>query len=120
MRIGRLRVIFKISSQENSIDAFNILTTPLAYIEWYSKLPGSAHKDHLMYQLTCSKSRVDDTVPGSIVPLSHIRQGCQLIPKFSSNLTSEEQSWNTKNVLDKASTFYLNNWSSPYAYQTLW
>lgn len=120
MRIGRLKVIFKIPNQGNNASIFNLPSTPLAYVEWYSMLTESAHADHLMYQLTCLKKRMDDTIPGCIVPLSHIRQSCHLIPKFSSELTSTEKSWNAVNVLDKASTFYLNNWCTSYSYQTLW
>ena len=118
MRIGRLRVIFKFPNQQNNNYIFNLPSTPLAYVEWYSMLAESAHADHLMYQITCLKKRADGTIPGSIVPLSHIHQSCHLIPKFSP--TSEENGWTSMNVLDNASTFYLNNWSSLYSYQTLW
>lgn len=71
----------------------------------------------------------DGTPAGAIVPLSMIRQSCQLIPHFPKpthaqlkDLTfcSIPTDWTTDTVLDKASRFVLNNWASKYSYQTLW
>ena len=103
---------------------------PLAYVEWFSKLPQAADPIHMMYEVRKMPLRADGTPPGEIVPLSMIRQSCQLIPKFprptnsdmdsSYNLLPVPLDWNSHNVLDKANRFLLNNWATKYSYQTLW
>lgn len=124
MRIGRLRVIFKLPT------TFSLLTPapnnwprePLAYVEWYnlSNLPG---KYHNMYTLSkpsiLHSSSQLPVIQGDIVPLRTVRQSCQLIPSTTSGL-NWPSTWTSKNVLDSCSSFLLNNWSSKYAYQTLY
>jgi hypothetical protein len=56
-------------------------------------------------------------VQGAIIPLSRIRQSCMLFPVFPSSVPTH---WTPDNVLDKADTFYINNWLSKYSYQTIW
>ena len=85
---------------------------PLAYIEWYSKLR-NPERNSGMYKL-----QQLDPIEGIIVPLTNIRQGCMLFPNFGSGQV--ESSWQSKNVLDKCKTFYINNWQSKYTYQTLY
>lgn len=93
---------------------------PLVYVEWYSQFKSLKEmKKHGMYMVKKGSPDKDGIPFGSIIPLSNIRQSCQLIPKFS--LTgSGEASWKSSNVLDKASTFYINNWLHMYSYQTIW
>lgn len=54
--------------------------------------------------------------PWSIIPLANICQSCMLIPR---NVPSDS-SWTSNTVLDKASSFLVNNWSSIYSYKTLY
>lgn len=91
----------------------------LAYIEWYTRFAPAADKHHNMYSVTVSPQRSDGTRQGAIVPLSQIRQSCHLIPHFD-KVNSIPRSWTSETVLDLSSHFWLNNWASLYAYQTLW
>lgn len=90
---------------------------PLAYVEWYAKLAGSADPTHMMYTVGKPPLRANGLPVGEIVPLSMIRQSCQLVPLFPNSVPTD---WTTHNVLDKAHRFLLNNSASKYAYQTIW
>ena len=90
---------------------------PLAYVEWYSPTPSSAQENHgLMYRIKKMKT-TQGRIPGVIIPLSNIRQSCMLSPAFEREIP---RTWRSDNVLDLASSFFINNWSSKYAYQTIW
>ncbi len=121
-RIGRVRVIFSIpdvldTSQGPRQWPNTWSNGPLAFVEWYSPIPSSAQDNHgLMYQIKKIKTSQGRT-PGAIIPLSNIRQVCMLFPIFDSNRSKK---WRTENVLDNASSFLVSNWSSKYAYQTIW
>lgn len=98
---------------------------PLAYIEWYATLASSADPVHMMYEVKKMASRSNGQPSGDIVPLSSIRQSCQLIPRFPTPASADSlgflpENWNSEMILDNTSKFILNNWASKYAYQTLW
>jgi len=119
-RIGRLRVIFHLPQTiYGAWPAPSCWTKePLAYIEWYSRLKETAEDDHEMYMVSKpSFSNTNAPPPGDIIPLSAIRQTCQLIPDFRNEIPKE---WTNSNVLDLCKRFYLNSFSSKYAYQTIW
>lgn len=117
-RVGRVRVIFTLPEEVNSITGVrpapsNWPKEPLVYIEWYSKLEKAANpRNGMMYLI-----KKDKEVQGTILPLSNIRQSCMLFPTFPSSVPSH---WKTENILDYASSFYINNWLSKYSYQTIW
>jgi len=134
MKVGRLRVIFKLPE---TLSPFLLQAPPswpkgpLAYVEWYqlSHHPGCYHN---MYTVTSPQppqnlagnsesrhSRLFQITPGEVIPLKTIRQTCQLIPLASPG-QSWPAEWTSSTVLDRCSTFLLNNWSSKYAYQTIW
>ncbi|KAG1781476.1 hypothetical protein EV702DRAFT_962379 [Suillus placidus] len=117
-RIGCLKVIFKLPSQ-----VYNCITPAwtkdsLAYVEWYAPLKPAAKDYHEMYLIKKSLPSTDGFAPGQVISLSSIRQTCQLIPHFGKTALSME--WTLDNVLDKCDTFFLNCFTSKYAYQTLW
>jgi len=90
---------------------------PLVYVEWYSPTPSSAQENHgLMYRIKKMKT-TQGRITGAIIPLSNIRQSCMLSPAFEHEIP---RTWRSDNVLDLASSFFINNWSSKYAYQTIW
>ena len=98
---------------------------PLTYIEWFSKLADQPNKVHKMYEVRKMSIRVDGSLPGGILPLSMIRQSCQLIPNFPRPKSADvpasvPKDWSSDTVLDKGTRFLLNNWATKYAYQTLW
>lgn len=87
--------------------------TPLAYVEWYRPLRQEPDAATGMFVV-----KKTSTPTYSIIPIASIRQSCMLIPKFDPGW--RRLGWKKENVLDLASLFYLNNWQSSYAYQTLW
>jgi len=118
-RIGRLRVIFKLPEKIYGSwpSPSSWPSEPLAYIEWFDKLKKTAEPYHDLYLVTKPLLLADGNPPGAIIPLSSIRQSCHLLPDFSNGVPSN---WTTDTVLDNCRRFYLNSFSSKYAYQTLW
>lgn len=128
MRVGRLRLIFKLPERVSPLlrTIPSWPTYPLAYVEWYrmSHHPGSHHN---MYTITSLKppqsaprhSKLIQISPGEVVPLKTIRQSCQLIPLADPGECWPAE-WTSTTVLDRCSTFLLNNWASKFAYQTIW
>ena len=127
MEVQRLWVIFKLPEVISHLQLINIPSwpkEPLAYVEWY-QLSHSPGQHHNMYSIVSPKpalrgeSRDSRVIPGAVVLLKSIRQSCQLIPleHIGENWPAE---WMSTAVLDQCSTFLLNNWSSKYAYQTIW
>ena len=118
-RIGRVRVIFQLPlilsiSNNQSMEAPPAWPKEhLAYVEWYQPLAANPDKVNGMYSV-----RRTQTLQCSIISLRSIRQGCMLVPKFFDGWITKK--WTTDNVLDSADSFLLNNFHSPYAYQTLW
>lgn len=51
----------------------------------------------------------------SIVPVSSIRRSVHLFPKFGSKVPDH---WTSANVLEKCTTFYLNQFSDRHMYYT--
>ena len=90
---------------------------PLAYVEWYAPLKSAAEDYHEMYAVKKSPPNADGSFPGKVIPLSSIRQTCQLVPNFGRTVPMD---WTTDNVLDKCDSFLLNCFTSKYAYQTIW
>lgn len=124
-RVGRVRVIFTLPLEVHTITGAqpapsNWPKEPLVYIEWYSRLEKSASpRNGMMYRIKkISLNAMDkEKVQGTILPLSRIRQSCMLFPTFPSSVPAH---WTTDNILDTASSFYINNWLSKYSYQTIW
>ena len=133
-RIGRVKVVFRlpetVRQYRQSGETMEAPQQwgqdgPLAYVEWFSKLSDQANEVHMMYEVRKMPVRVDGCVPGEIMPLSMIRQSCQLIPYFPRPKSADEagfvpEDWTSDTVMDKATRFLLNNWATKYAYQTLW
>lgn len=71
----------------------------------------------MMYTVTKPPLRANGMPPGEIIPISMIRQSCQLAPVFPSSVPTD---WTTHTVLDRAHRFLLNNLASKYSYQTIW
>ncbi|KAI0713002.1 hypothetical protein C8Q72DRAFT_790339, partial [Fomitopsis betulina] len=131
--IGRVKVIFKLPDTIYEHGSLNEMHAPeewatqgpLAYVEWYANLPASADPVHIMYEVRKLPLRTDGTPAGEIIPLSMIRQSCQLIPRFPKPtkervVATVPTDWTSDSVLNKAQKFLLNNWASKYSYQTLW
>jgi hypothetical protein len=123
-RIGRVKVLFRLPT-EIKISGVLYARPPafwpnqvLAYIEWYTPLSLSK-ADQATHNMV-SVQKAEGAQSWSIVPLSNIRQSCMLIPKFNKHTSSSQASWTSDTVLDSASSFLINNWTSIYSYQTLY
>ncbi|KAJ3730701.1 hypothetical protein C8R42DRAFT_568649 [Lentinula raphanica] len=125
-RIGRVKVLFRLPSQLNLIGSHKSSVpswwppSVLAYIEWYSPpslsiIEQNSHNMTSVHKLPL----IEGVVPWSIIPLSNIRQSCMLMPRYDKN-SSDSSNWTSSNVLDKATHFLVNNWSSIYTYKTLY
>lgn len=119
MKIGRLRVIFKLPRVLNHFQEAprNWPTDHLAYVEWYKV--GQAGANHNMLKVGKHVEDANGVTPGAIVSLRAIRQSCHLIPLTGPTIPWDSN-WKSDNVLDLSTVFLLNNWSSKFAYQTLW
>jgi hypothetical protein len=52
-----------------------------------------------------------------IIPAAQIVRSAHLFPKFGASAIRE---WTSDTVLDDCSTFYVNLWSDPHAYLTIY
>ena len=73
----------------------------------YINLPASADLVHMMYKVCKLSLCVDGMPAGEMIPLSMIRQSCQLIPHFprltrGSTISTMPSNWTSDSVLDKA------------------
>ena len=121
-RVGRVKAIFKLPTTIQKPG--HTIPVPeswpkkhLAYVEWYTRQASSPNKTHGMYQIS---KAVDSNgrQQGAVVPMANIRQLCMLIPNFGEE--GVKSGWSSENVLDQCCSFLINNWSSKYAYQTLY
>lgn len=119
-RVGRLRVIFRLPT--TVVSAGFPTQAPqgwpkevLAYVTWYTRFPNTPDDATLMYRIEPAVDSMN--VPqGSVVFLSDIRQSCMLVPSKS----TWDSSWSSVNILDKCSSFFVNNLQSKYSYQTIY
>ena len=85
----------------------------LAYVEWYSPLPGDPEQNHLLYKVLPEREP-DGSRTCSIIPLANIRRSVHLFPKFG---PFAPQEWTSYNVLDLCNTFYLNDFTDRHMYR---
>ncbi|KAJ3817959.1 hypothetical protein F5880DRAFT_1492136, partial [Lentinula raphanica] len=119
-RVARLRVIFRLPHSIDH-DDFEVNTTskwpqePLGYVTWYTRFKPAPDQATGMYRV--EPAMASNGMPlGAIIPLSNIRQSCMLVP----GKTSWDASWNSENVLDECSSFFVNNLQTKYTYQTIY
>ncbi|KAJ3966097.1 hypothetical protein EV361DRAFT_809606, partial [Lentinula raphanica] len=87
----------------------------LAYVTWYSRFKPSPDDATGMYKIEPTVG--SNGVPqGAVIPLSNIRQNCMLVPSKA----SWGEDWNSDNILDRCSSFFVNNLQSKYTYQTIY
>ncbi|KAF7363254.1 hypothetical protein MVEN_00678500 [Mycena venus] len=119
-RIGRVRVLFQLPTKldDNTPAPANWPKACLAYVEWFSTFKPQHEDNHDMYMISTIPPRSNGIRHGAIIPLTDIRQTCQLFPKFGRD--DVDPSWTTDTVLEHCTSFYVNNWASLYAYQSIW
>ncbi|KAH9913037.1 uncharacterized protein B0H18DRAFT_888938 [Fomitopsis serialis] len=125
-RAGRVKVIFTLPKKFHARRGGGSAPAwwpkgPLAYVEWYTRFSGTADPTHLMYAVNRPPLRSDGLPQGKIIPVSQIRQSCQLVPAYPDRSQGVvPPDWTSENVLDKADKLFINNWASMYSYQTMW
>ncbi|KAJ7755915.1 hypothetical protein B0H16DRAFT_1315343, partial [Mycena metata] len=116
-RVGGVKIIFRLPTT-----LFNGSAAPpawskhprLAHVEWFSAFKPSHEQHHLTYSVVEPWPRADGRMQGSIIPLTDIRQTCQL---FNFQTLGRAT---TSDVLDLYQSFFVNNWGGRYAYQSIW
>lgn len=125
-RVGQVKVIFTLPTTlvfPGSVRSApkEWPTEPLAYVEWFTRFGPKADKNTGMYKVSRAFDSQNRRL-GAVIPLSSIRQACMLCPVYGSQKEKEwgQREWTPTNILNKATNFYLNNFHSKYAYQTLY
>ncbi|KAJ3725311.1 hypothetical protein C8R42DRAFT_576337 [Lentinula raphanica] len=119
-RAARLRVIFRLPTMVR--DGGALVKAPanwpkehLAYVTWYTRFKSFPDTATGMYKVEPAIG--SNGVPqGAIIPLSDIRQNCMLVP----SKTSWDKHWDSDNILDECSSFFVNNLQTKYSYQTIY
>ena len=88
---------------------------PLAYVTWFSRFKPTPDRTTGMYKIDPSIG-ANGVAQGAIVPLSHIRQSCMLVPSRG----IWEEAWTSQNILDNCSSFFVNNLQTKYTYQNIY
>ncbi|KAJ8695792.1 hypothetical protein PTI98_005719 [Pleurotus ostreatus] len=123
-KIARVKVIFAlpstISAKGTTISSPAFWPKePLAYGEWYSP-PSGPNPTTLFYQVHPQQRTTGGKSfgrLGGIVPLSTIRQSCMLTPKWDA---IDDTSFTSDTVLDQDIPLIINNFSTNFAYQSIW
>jgi hypothetical protein len=115
-RAARVRAVFTLPPRFGDLS-----TTKLAYIEYFTPFaPTLPRNPQQLYTLSPSK-RTNGRRVASVVPLDRIKLVCHLAPNFHpSHMT--EQLWDSEDILQDGSSFYLNEYSSHlfYSFMYLW
>lgn len=120
MRAGRVKVLFHLPEKlDNGMPVPSSWPSAyMAYVEWFTPFKPSHENNHNMFSISVPPRRANGFRQASIIPLTDIRQTCQLFPNFGRDNVDPE--WTTDTVLDKCNSFFVNNWTSLYAYQSIW
>ncbi|RPD57369.1 hypothetical protein L227DRAFT_507016 [Lentinus tigrinus ALCF2SS1-6] len=95
--VARVRAIFRLP------DAYGRqFKHPVAYVEWFTPF---RELDPNTGMFKISKSTCNHRRRASIIPLTQIVQSCHLIPVWGKRV---DRTWNTHNVLDKCTRFFVN------------
>ncbi|PPR02155.1 hypothetical protein CVT26_012116 [Gymnopilus dilepis] len=115
--IGQVRCIFTLP--QIAIDRWfsgRFSHRHLAYVEWFtpfSKAP--IDRNSMLFKVSRLKLRGERRA--SIIPVSLIRSSIHLFPKFGPQVPT---SWTSSNVLETASSFYVNAFSDRFIYSTVY
>ena len=116
-KVAQVKVIFRTPPQLQAlIFTEDKMPEYLAYVEWFNITQQQARHDeyHTLYRLKRDLQNGDRLA--QIVPLANIRRSIQLMPHFGKK---KPEDWNSSNVLDKCSSFYLNRYSDRHAFYTI-
>jgi hypothetical protein len=117
--VGRIRCVFTIPPAY--LDKwFTPETRPkagshFAYIDWFTPFPKEPRRHHGLYRI--SPLHRNNEQQSSIVPVDDIWHSIHLFPVFGPIANRE---WKSSTVLDQASQFYVNPFSSRFMYTSLY
>ena len=87
------------------------VSTYFAYIEYFTHFrQRSPH--HGLYSIRRKLDRNGDPV-ASIIPLGNVQRSVHLFPSFGRQIPKD---WNSGNIMDLCSTFFVNSFSDRHAY----
>jgi len=98
LRVGQIRVIFKLPPQ------FGKYPHPLAYVEWFTPL---RTKDPVTGMYLINRSTRSGRRNAEIVSATRIVRACHLIAKCGRQIN---HTWTTDNILEEATTFWVNRY----------
>jgi hypothetical protein len=115
-QIAQVRVVFNIPDRVTKLVFPSDDITPpkhLAYVEWFSPLPGTPDPVNKMYKV--SRMFHDGTRRASILPVEAILCSVHLFPRLSPN---SPQDWVSSSILEHCQSFYVNPFSDRNSYLT--
>jgi hypothetical protein len=115
-QIAQVRVVFNIPNRVTKLVFPSDDITPpkhLAYIEWFSPLPGTPDPVNKMYKV--SRMFHDGMRRASILPVEAILCSIHLFPRLSPN---SPQDWVLSSILEHCQSFYVNPFSDRNSYLT--
>lgn len=120
-RVAQVHLVFTISEavSERIFDVIPIHNRPryLAYVEWFSPLPRQVHADTGMYPITRSYDGGDRLC--SVIDIRRIVRSAHLLPKYGVGQIASKLDWTSSDVLDRCTSFWLNNHSDLDMFQHL-
>ncbi|PPQ97936.1 hypothetical protein CVT26_002941 [Gymnopilus dilepis] len=115
--VGQVRCIFTLP--QVAIDRWfsgKFSHKHLAYVEWFTPFSkASVDRNSMLFKVSRLKLRGERRA--SIIPVSLIYSSIHLFPKFGPQAPT---SWTSSNVLDTASSFYVNAFSDRFIYSTVY
>jgi hypothetical protein len=94
------------------------LTPPsihFAYVDWFTDFRDQPERNHGLYKISYLRRNGEQL--SSVVPVSDIWQSVHLFPAFD---PVADRSWLSTNVLDSASEFFVNPFSSRFAFSSIY
>lgn len=115
-RAVRVRTIFTLPRQlvHDHLTHVTNLPTYYAYVELFTLFEAAPRRHHGLFSIKHEKFNQQPVA--RIIPINNICSSVHLFPKFGPTVSA---AWASENVLDEASTFYLNVFSDRHVYYLL-
>ncbi|KAI0040234.1 hypothetical protein FA95DRAFT_1503142 [Auriscalpium vulgare] len=116
-RVAQVRLMFSLTktAHEKTFGVHSDAPRHFAYVEWFSKFGPAAEPHHNMYRV--QRSFRDNQRLASIVDISDLIRSIHLIPRFGA---VAPRNWTSANVLELATSFYVNCFTDRNTYITVY
>jgi hypothetical protein len=117
--VGRIRCIF--SLPKAAIERWftrpdvTLPSTHFAYVDWFTDFPQQADRNHGLYKISYLIQNGEKL--SSIVPIDSVWQSIHLYPDFGPTV---DRTWTSSGVLDRATHFFVNPFTSRFSYSTVY